>query len=279
MKSPRWAFAAWDKIERRVRRGGRLALFTDFDGTVARIRPNPAGVRLTPAVARGLARLAERHVVGIASGRSADDLRQHVRPPHVWQIAAHGFFLRSPDGRAFSLLSAAEKSRVARAARSLRKGLRGLSGIWIEEKQASVAVHYRRAPSSSRHAAWRAVSETLRADSSLHLLRGKKVWEILPNARVDKWSGIRFALDREQKGQAGGRWLVFYLGDDATDERVFRRMRGISIAVGKRRRTAARYFVRSPAEARRFLALCAEAFRAGETAAAVQARLSPGRHS
>jgi trehalose-phosphatase len=261
MNSSRWAFAAWDDIERKMRRAARLALFTDFDGTLVPIRPDPAGVRLAPAAAQLLASLAEGHLVGIASGRSADDLRKRVSLPQVWQIAVHGFFLRSPEGRTFSLLTPVEKKRMARAARALSRTLGSLPGIVIEEKQASVAVHYRRASFSSRRAAWRAVSQALRAEPSFHLLRGKKVWEILANAQVDKWTAIRFALDRERKRRAGGRWLVIYLGDDATDERVFRRMRGISIAVEKHRRTAARYFVRSPAEAQRFLTQCAGTVR------------------
>ena len=39
-----------------------------------------------------------------------------------------------------------------------------------------------------------------------------------------------------------------YLGDDVSDEQVFRRWAGVSVAVGRRSRTAAQYFVRSPAE-------------------------------
>ena len=49
------------------------------------------------------------------------------------------------------------------------------------------------------------------------------------------------------------RMVLFYFGDDVADERVFRSMRGISVVVGKRRHTAARYYLRSTAEVRRFL--------------------------
>jgi trehalose-6-phosphatase len=50
-----------------------------------------------------------------------------------------------------------------------------------------------------------------------------------------------------------GRMLVFYLGDDSTDERVFSQMEGISIVVGRRRRSAADFFLKSPAEVGKFL--------------------------
>ena len=47
--------------------------------------------------------------------------------------------------------------------------------------------------------------------------------------------------------------LLFYFGDDVTDERVFRTIGSISAVAGKRRGTAARYYLRSTAEVRRFL--------------------------
>jgi trehalose 6-phosphate phosphatase len=254
MKSPRYLFDAWNEIERKIHRAASLALFTDFDGTLVRIRPSPAGIRLSPAVARLLARIARRGaVVGIASGRSAEDLRKHAHLASAWQITAHGFFLRDPRNRSFRLLTPAEGRRIRRAASAIRARLRAVPGIGLEWKQATIAVHYRHAGPAGRRTAWRAVSDALRAEPSFRLLRGKKVWEILPNGRVDKWTAIRFALHREERRRRARRWLVFYLGDDVTDERVFRRMHGISVVVGRSKRTAARYFLRSPAEVRRFL--------------------------
>jgi trehalose-phosphatase len=262
MKSPRHLLASWNEIERRIRRAASLALFTDFDGTLVRIRPDPAGVRLSPAVARLLTRIARRGaVVGIASGRSAGDLRKRAHLANAWQIAAHGFFLRAPRNRSFCLLTPAERRRMSRTASSIRPRLRAVPGIWLEWKRATIAVHYRRAAPAGRRNAWRAVSDALRSEPSFRLLRGKKVWEILPNERVDKWTAIRFALDREERRRSARRWLVFYLGDDATDERFFRRMHGVSVVVGRSRRTAAQYFLRSPAEVRRFLELWNAAVR------------------
>ena len=92
------------------------------------------------------------------------------------------------------------------------------------------------------------------------LLHGKRVWEFLPAGRgraVNKWTGIELILRRcgfSRRDHAA----VVYLGDDATDEHVFRNLRGITVAVGKRKRTAARYYLRSTAEVRRFLQLWKE---------------------
>ncbi|MEK6530020.1 MAG: hypothetical protein AABZ48_03925, partial [candidate division NC10 bacterium] len=61
-------------------------------------------------------------------------------------------------------------------------------------------------------------------------------------------------------GSLGRRALTIYLGDDATDEEVFRALRGkaVCVAVG-RRRTRAPYRVSGPAAVERLLAWLADA--------------------
>jgi trehalose-6-phosphatase len=49
------------------------------------------------------------------------------------------------------------------------------------------------------------------------------------------------------------RRLVFCLGDDSSDEKVFEKLKDITVAVGKSSQTRARFFLRSPGEVRQFL--------------------------
>jgi trehalose-phosphatase len=84
-------------------------------------------------------------------------------------------------------------------------------------------------------------------------MKGKKVLELVPARDVDKWAALQFMLRREKRQRPAAAQTIVYLGDDATDERVFARLRGITVAVGKRHKTSARYFLRSPAEVRQFL--------------------------
>lgn len=83
---------------------------------------------------------------------------------------------------------------------------------------------------------------------------------MLPDSRVNKWTAIQIIL-RLERCVREDCCVVFYLGDDATDERVFANMKGISVAVGKHRHTAASYFLESPAEVRNFLERFSEAVR------------------
>lgn len=231
-----------------------MALFTDFDGTLTPIRRNPEAVGLAPRVRELLGNLAESGItLGVVSGRKIPDVRKHVRLKGIWYAGAHGLFLRDPDNRSYSLATPQQKARIRKASRLLAANIRGARGLWIEQKIATVALHYRGAPPKSQRIARDAVAKAMERDPHLCLLASKKVWGLLPDAQSDKWGAISFIMDREQSRNSRGRWLLIFAGDDATDERVFARMKGISIAVGKKSKTAARYWLRSPGEVRQFL--------------------------
>jgi trehalose-phosphatase len=254
MKAPRHALESWSEIAARIRRAGRLALLTDFDGTLVPIGANRHKPVLSPRLRRLLAALARSgSIVGIISGRKAADVKKRAGLRGIWYAGAHGFSLIDPRGRAISLASPSQQKRIRHARAALVRNLRGVPGISLEWKRATIAIHYRGAPARSVRLARRAAQERLREDRSLSLLAGKKVWELLPDCRTGKWTAISFLLARERAGIRGSRWLAVFLGDDVTDERVFEQMKGVTVAVGKKRRTAARYFLRSPAEVQAFL--------------------------
>jgi trehalose-phosphatase len=253
MSGPVHLFANWDKVEARIRSAKRLALFTDFDGTLVRIQRNHREVSLSVGVRKLLSYLSDAGViVGIVSGRTAEDVRGRVGLNGIWYIGAHGFSLYVPGSQYAACLCDGAKDRMDAVKSALAGQLYGLRGICLEPKETTIAVHYRGAPPEDRAAAWRVVYGLLRR-RPIRLLEGKQVWELLPNSPVSKWTAIRYALASERKRQKGARPLLIYLGDDVTDESVFERMTGISVAVGKRQKTAARFYLRSPAETRRFL--------------------------
>jgi trehalose-phosphatase len=251
--APKYLFDCWGEITGQIRRAQHVALFTDFDGTLTPIRRDPEAVGLAPRVRELLDGLAKSGItVGVVSGRKIADVRKRVRVKRIWYAGAHGLFLRDPNNRSFSLARPEQKARMREAARLLEKNIRGVRGLRLERKVATVALHYRGAPPKSQQVARDAVAKVMERYPSLCLLASKKVWGLLPDAESDKWGAVSFIMEREQR-RGGKRWLLIFVGDDATDERVFARMKGISIAVGKKSKTAARYWLRSPAEVRKFL--------------------------
>lgn len=261
MSPPRHLLVVWDEIHHRVRRADRVALFTDFDGTLAAISRWPSRVRLAPRVRALLAAIAQKNVtLGVVSGRRLVDVQARVGLRGIWYVGAHGYFLCEPGGKSATLLTATSIAQMTLVRRRLARQLHGMPGIILEHKEATAAVHYRNASPGIRELAFTAIRRLLENHPNLHLLSGKKVWELLPDTRTNKWTAIRRILQTERQ-RLSGRWVVFYLGDDATDERVFEKMKGISVAVGRSRRTAARYFLRSPAEVRQFLERFCEVVR------------------
>jgi trehalose-phosphatase len=254
LKRPLHLFRAWADIAPKVRRAERLALFTDFDGTLVAIPRWPWQVRFPAQVRKLLAELERKQVIlGVISGRGTSDVRNRVRMRRIWYVGAHGFFLCSPGNRRYELLNLSQRRQIASAHRALRRKLQRLPGVVIEFKKAAIALHYRNASTRARAIARAVAASVLEAEPGLCLLAGKNIWEIRPASGVDKWTAIQFILRREHMSPSSGRCLVFYLGDDTTDESVFRKLRGITIAVGPRRPTAARFHLRSPREVQHFL--------------------------
>lgn len=252
--APKHLFKCWGEISERIRRAEHVALFTDFDGTLAAIRRDPQAVRLAPRVRKLLEELAKSGItLGVVSGRKIEDVRRHVQLKSIWYGGAHGLFVRDPQGRTHSLATPEQKARILRTRRLLQESIGGARGLWIEHKIATVALHYRGAPARSQRIARDAVAKAMERDPHLCLLASKKAWGLLPDGQSDKWAAVSFIIERERRRTSARRWLVIFVGDDATDERVFARMHGLSVAVGKRSRTAAKYWLRSPGEVRQFL--------------------------
>ncbi len=256
MGSPRHLLAEWPRLHRRLASARRRALFSDFDGTLMWIRPRVRPARLAPRIQRMLTASVRRgDVVGVVSGRRLASVREAVGLEGIWYVGVHGCYARSPRGQDFVLLDKRALRRVAAATCYLLQRVGKLPGISIEGKRAVVTVHYRGARRRERDLARAAVQACLRP--GLAVMLSKKAWELVPemNGRmVDKWRAIRFILRREGIAESDCHAVV-HIGDDTTDERVFRALGGITVAVGKQRRTAARYYLKNPGEVRKFLEL------------------------
>jgi len=252
---PSHLFDVWNQVAPGIADPLRVVLFADFDGTIAHIRRRPSDVVPAPGIRPVLAEFA-RHgaLAGVISGRPLGFVSRAVGVRGLWYAGEHGHFFLAPNGtKVLSQVSPTECARMKHVGAQLARTLAGVPGVIVERKGASVAVHYRGAPRSSLGPAKSAVDRMLDAEPDLRLISGRKIWELVAAGTVDKWSAVRFVLRHAPRRR---RTLIF-LGDDVTDEAVFRRMRGISVFVGSEGgATAARYWLRSPVEVREFLERC-----------------------
>jgi len=246
-------FNDWPAISRRIAGSSKLAVFTDFDGTLVPFRDKPEEVHLPAHMRQLLSGIVERgHLMGFVSGRKLGDLEERVNVRGAWYVGVHGFYVRAPDQRTWARLRPGARAAVAHITRRLRRELTGVAGVAIEAKHASVAVHYARQGGASHDMAASAVRMALTRQRGVRIQPGRRVIEILPDGSVDKATAIRGILDREWPRTGASRRLAIFLGDDLTDERVFKSWPGLSIVVGPRRPSAARYALRSPADVRTF---------------------------
>ena len=237
----------WNRIARRLKSARRVALFLDFDGTLVPFSPRPKDVRLDPETRRILSRLSGRARVRIwiISGRRYADVRRRAGIRSVRYLGLHGWERGDRRG-----LPGHARIRIEAARQLLSAGLAPFPHIWIEDKGLCLVIHFRRAPASEVQRARPLVGAILKAfDNDLRLMNGNKIWEALSKEVSGKGEAVRGIL-----ADLSGSPLVFYLGDDTTDEAAFAALpRGITVRVGRPRATRARFSLRNPKEVRQFL--------------------------
>ncbi len=242
--------------EFRDRLAGRpVAVFSDYDGTLAPIVDDPDEADLPPATREALRRLSRTCPVAVLSGRDADDVRRRVGLDGLHYAGSHGFELRGPGGLREERASDHLESLDA-AERELRAAARERRGVAVERKRFAVSLHHRRAPAEAAPEVERVARRVADGHPDLVLSRGKQVLELRPAVDWDKGHALvrlleAMGLEREEA-------CPVYLGDDVTDEDAFEVVRGRGIAVVVRgedddRPTRAEYALSGPAAVRRFL--------------------------
>lgn len=230
----------------------RCALLLDIDGTLIDLAPTPTAIHVPPELPHLLQELLRRTsgALALVSGRTIRDIDSIMAPVKLPAVGGHGAEMRlMPDGevRAAKVVPMDEhlKRRFAAIAEFN-------SGILIEDKGYSLALHYRLAPEAERYI-YDSVA-AIRADlpeAPIEVLAGKFVVEI-------KHEGFSKATAvRELMTQApfAGRFPIF-LGDDVTDETVFGIMpdiHGAAYSVGRKVQGTAGHFD-SPQDVRQWLA-------------------------
>jgi trehalose 6-phosphate phosphatase len=185
-------------------RAARAGVLVDFDGTLSEIVAHPDQASAVPDAGPALSALVPRYaVVAVITGRRAEDVAALLGTEGVRYEGLYGMQAAAPD------LATALAPRVERAAATE-------PSAWVENKGASLAVHFRQArdPAEARARLLRSL-RPLAADAGLEIAEGKMVLELVP-------------LDRPRKGGAVERiageldlQAVLFAGDDLADLDAF----------------------------------------------------------
>lgn len=235
-----------------------LAVFSDFDGTLAAIAPTPDEAHILPQALDALQELAQvddrRVLVGILSGRRLSELRRKLPLKGILLAGNHGLEIATPVGVVLHRQARSAKPEFAQFKATLKGTLRGFPGAWIEDKELGLAVHYRQLAPELSSALAAAISEAAAGLKTCRLMHGRCVWELRPAIDWDKGRALAYMLDI---AKTAPEVLALYLGDDTTDEDAFRevnRRAGISILVSEDHvQSCATHRLGSPGEVADFL--------------------------
>lgn len=240
------------------------AFFLDIDGTLFEHAERPDAVPADPAVVQLLAglRASTGGALALISGRAVADIDAIFAPLRFPAAGLHGVERRDALGRMHT--HALPETPLRRESARLAAFAAQHAGLIFEDKGLGLALHFRRAPHLAAAAHEIAATVAAALGEGFELQSGKMVIEIKPWGR-DKGSAIE---EFQRETPFLGRTAVF-VGDDFTDEygfSVVNRLGGHSIKVGPGD-TGARWRLANASAVREWLAQCAEALRAGETAA------------
>ena len=245
---------ALDRALTAVARVPRLLVACDYDGTLSPIVANPQDARPLPAAADALSAIAELPATTavLVSGRARADLaRLSGMPGTVQLVGSHGSEF---DTGFASAIDAAAATLLAQITAALTAIAAEFPGATIEVKPASVALHVRNAEPADADTAL-STARAIAEGRAVHVTAGKAVLEF---AVIDTDKGHAVDVLRERHDASA----VVYLGDDVTDEKAFRRLRGpdIGVKVGPGE-TQARYRVDAPEDVAAALSLLLSARR------------------
>jgi trehalose 6-phosphate phosphatase len=218
-----------------------VLLAFDYDGTLAPLVTAPHLARMRTSTRRLLIRASKLYPCVVISGRAQGDAFGRLRGIEICRVVGnHG---AEPSREAEAIRRRARRWLPVLTARLARR-----QGVFVEDKGLSVSVHYRQA--RERATARRAILDVVHSLSDVRIVGGKLVVNLLVPDAPHK--GL--ALERERVRFACD--TVVYVGDDETDEDVFqldRPGRLLSIRVGRKRASAAPYYIRTQAEIDRLL--------------------------
>jgi trehalose 6-phosphate synthase/phosphatase len=231
--------------------GRQLLILLDYDGTLVGLRPSPEEASPDTEILHILATLAllPGVEVDVVSGRRRNDIEMWLGSLPVGLHAEHGLWSRGAREESWTRRDVNPAwLETARAAMVARAGL--VPDSFVEVKDASVAWHYRNVAAGTGRREAESLTRELRAslaDSSASILQGSRVVEV-KDVNTDK------GIVARELAAASPSAKMLVIGDDVTDEDMFRSAPGdaVTVHVGSGQ-TAARMRLIGPDQVRKLL--------------------------
>lgn len=209
----------------------RLAIFTDFDGTLVELAETPDSIDVPLSLPHALERAAREldSAFAVLTGREIEDIDKYLAPLILPVAGAHGTHRRRADGTMEPVDAAAARS-AAEIAQAVEPLVLAHPELLLEAKDGAVALHFRQMPELEAMCRIAMEEAVLQVDDFI-LVPGKMVFEARPRG-FSKGTALRAFMSEEP---FIGRTPIF-IGDDTTDEDGFiaaQELGGVGIKLGQ----------------------------------------------
>ena len=234
----------YNKAKKRV-------FFIDYDGTLTGFKIDPQKASPDQSLFKLLDQLNEKegNDIYLISGRDKETFGRWFLPKKYNMIAEHGVWI-SENGEEFRMLENVNKDWMEKIYPVLESFVDRTPGSFIEEKNYSLAWHYRNTDpdfGANRAAELNTVLTSLIGNDDISVLNGNKVMEI-KSSNVNKGRAAMRVLPQKDYD------FIFAIGDDWTDEFMFQELpeEAVTVKVGMQN-TKAKYYIESVSGVRGFL--------------------------
>lgn len=233
-----------------------LFFITDYDGTLTPIVDAPEEADLSSKMRERLVRLKDNCPVGIVSGRSLSNLKSKVGIEGIYYSGNHGYEIEGPDLKFLKREAKRAEPAIKEICESIEKKFNTTEGVLVENKKFTASIHYRLVEKSDIPRVKEIVEEEVEPYKKRNIVEtsyGKKVFEIRPKLDWDKGKAVSLLRDKVGFDKEG---TTIYLGDDETDEDVFRGFDegGVGILVSEKdKESSAEYRLNGVEEVGRFI--------------------------
>jgi trehalose 6-phosphate phosphatase len=230
------------------------ALFLDVDGTLLDLAATPDGVEVPGDLPGSLGALhcILGGAIAFVSGREIAVLDRLFAPLRLPAAGQHGAELRDSAGG--EIVSTEPPPHLAELIARLNKFTASRPGLLVEDKGASVAVHYRKAPRYRGELQKFIQTAIAENGEDMEILQARMAFDIKRRS-VNKGHAVAWFMSRPP---FRGRVPVF-IGDDLTDEYGFAAVTardGHAIQIGNARARIASWHAPTPSDLRFWLRAC-----------------------
>ncbi len=247
-----------DEITLLLKKDCPKVLFLDFDGTLTPIVKSPKLANISKGTQRLLQSLCQKpnFYVAVVSGRQLNDLEQRVGIPDIIYASKHGFKGEIQHKQYIFPVKKSGLIAIRKIKEQLQEVTDQFNGAFIEDKKIMLAFHFRAVDKQripQLKLSLKKILKNIKKQGLVSTILGKKVLEILPKAA---WNKGYFA-DMVMKKIAAltkKKPVAIVIGDDKTDEDTFQKLnKEITITVGRKRQSKAKYYLKDPEDVIFFL--------------------------